>query len=146
MIATGLSGSVRLGGKSFARVAPSLAPSDRILTGLSGWVFPLYLAAGRRRIAGRRERCQPDGMSFFDSIPPPPPPPEPVRQRRPAWQQPDAVIPGSVAGELIRVAQKIDADLIVAGGYGHSRLGERMFGGVTQGLLTTSPVCCLLSH
>ena len=53
---------------------------------------------------------------------------------------------GSVAGELIRVAQKIDADLIVAGGYGHSRLGEWIFGGVTQGLLATSPVCCLLSH
>jgi len=42
-------------------------------------------------------------MSFFDSIPPPPPPPEPVRQRRPAWQQPDAVIPGSVAGELMLI-------------------------------------------
>lgn len=53
---------------------------------------------------------------------------------------------GSVAGELIRVAQKIDADLIVAGGYGHSRLGEWIFGGVTQGLLAASPVCCLLSH
>jgi nucleotide-binding universal stress UspA family protein len=53
---------------------------------------------------------------------------------------------GSIAGELIRVAQKIDADLIVAGGYGHSRLGEWVFGGVTQGLLAESPVCCLLSH
>ena len=53
---------------------------------------------------------------------------------------------GSVAGELIRVAQKIGADLIVAGGYGHSRLGEWIFGGVTQGLLAASPVCCLLSH
>jgi nucleotide-binding universal stress UspA family protein len=53
---------------------------------------------------------------------------------------------GSVAYELIRVAEKIDADLIVAGGYGHSRLGELIFGGVTQGLLAASPVCCLLSH
>jgi hypothetical protein len=34
-----LSGSVRLGGKPFARVAPSLAPSDRVLIGLSGWAF-----------------------------------------------------------------------------------------------------------
>ncbi len=54
-------------------------------------------------MADRREQCQPDGMSFFDSIPPPPPPPEPERQRRPAWQQPDAVIPGSVPGELILI-------------------------------------------
>jgi nucleotide-binding universal stress UspA family protein len=53
---------------------------------------------------------------------------------------------GSIAGELIRVAQKIDADLIVVGGYGHSRLGEWIFGGVTQGLLSASPACCLLSH
>ncbi len=46
-------------------------------------------------------------MSFFDSIPPPPPPPAPPRRRRPAWEQPDEVIPGSVPGELmlIRTAQ-----------------------------------------
>src|SRR5258708_22894859 len=54
-------------------------------------------------MAARQEGCQPDGMSFFDSIPPPPPPPEPVRQRRPAWEQPDAAIPGSVAGDLILI-------------------------------------------
>jgi nucleotide-binding universal stress UspA family protein len=36
--------------------------------------------------------------------------------------------------------------LIVAGGYGHSRLGEWIFGGVTHELLACSPVCCLLSH
>jgi nucleotide-binding universal stress UspA family protein len=57
-----------------------------------------------------------------------------------------ARVVGSAEGELIRVAQEIDADLIVAGGYGHSRLGEWIFGGVTQGLLAESPVCCLLSH
>src|SRR5215472_3634346 len=47
------------------------------------------------------------GMSFFDSIPQPPPPPEPVRRPRPAWRQPDAVIPGSVPDEvmLIRAEQ-----------------------------------------
>jgi nucleotide-binding universal stress UspA family protein len=53
---------------------------------------------------------------------------------------------GSGHAELIRFAQEMNADLIVAGGYGHSRLGEWIFGGVTQGLLATSPVCCLLSH
>jgi nucleotide-binding universal stress UspA family protein len=53
---------------------------------------------------------------------------------------------GSAHSELIRVAQETNADLIVAGGYGHTRLGEWIFGGVTQGLLATSPVCCLLSH
>jgi nucleotide-binding universal stress UspA family protein len=52
----------------------------------------------------------------------------------------------SVAGELIRSAKEQGADLIVAGGYGRSRLGEFIFGGVTRELLTTSPICCLFSH
>jgi nucleotide-binding universal stress UspA family protein len=38
------------------------------------------------------------------------------------------------------------ADLIVAGGYGHSRLEEWLFGGATRELLAGSPVCCLFSH
>lgn len=54
-------------------------------------------------MANRRERCQPNGMSFFDSIPQPPAPPEPVRRPRPAWEKPDAVIPGSVPGELMLI-------------------------------------------
>jgi nucleotide-binding universal stress UspA family protein len=37
-------------------------------------------------------------------------------------------------------------DLLVAGAYGHSRLGEWVFGGVTRELLAESPVCCLFSH
>ena len=53
---------------------------------------------------------------------------------------------GSGAGELIRLAQEEGADLIVAGAYGHSRLGEWAFGGVTRDLLASSPVCCLMSH
>ena len=52
----------------------------------------------------------------------------------------------SGAAELIRLAKEQGADLIVAGGYGRSRLGEFIFGGVTRELLTTSPICCLFSH
>jgi len=44
------------------------------------------------------------------------------------------------------VAAHAANDLIVAGGYGHSRLGEWIFGGVTHELLGSSPVCCMLSH
>ncbi|HEX2726691.1 MAG TPA: universal stress protein [Beijerinckiaceae bacterium] len=51
-----------------------------------------------------------------------------------------------VADELILVAEQNDADLIVAGGYGHARLREWVFGGVTADLLRHSPKCCLLSH
>ena len=50
------------------------------------------------------------------------------------------------AHELLRSTKDEKADLIVAGGYGHSRLGEWIFGGVTQELLASSPVCCMLSH
>jgi nucleotide-binding universal stress UspA family protein len=52
----------------------------------------------------------------------------------------------TVAGELLRFAKEARADLIVAGGYGHSRLGEWAFGGVTRDLIADSPVCCLFSH
>jgi hypothetical protein len=39
-------------------------------------------------------------MSFFESIPRPPPP-EPARFEQPAWERSDAVIPGSVPGEVL---------------------------------------------
>jgi nucleotide-binding universal stress UspA family protein len=52
----------------------------------------------------------------------------------------------SAADEIIRFATAEKSDLIVAGGYGHSRLGEWIFGGATRHLLSSSPVCCLLSH
>jgi nucleotide-binding universal stress UspA family protein len=53
---------------------------------------------------------------------------------------------GSGAEQLIDIAQEERADLLVTGAYGHSRLGEWMFGGVTRELLGTSPICCLMSH
>jgi nucleotide-binding universal stress UspA family protein len=53
---------------------------------------------------------------------------------------------GSGAAELIGLVKEEHADLLVAGAYGHSRLGEWIFGGVTRDLLSTSPVCCLMSH
>ncbi|MEY9434434.1 nucleotide-binding universal stress UspA family protein [Bradyrhizobium elkanii] len=47
---------------------------------------------------------------------------------------------------LVRLAKSEGADLIVTGGYGHSRLGEWMFGGMTRGLLQQVPICLLMSH
>jgi nucleotide-binding universal stress UspA family protein len=53
---------------------------------------------------------------------------------------------GSGAAQLVHIAQEERADLLVTGAYGHSRLGEWMFGGMTRELLATSPICCLMSH
>lgn len=50
------------------------------------------------------------------------------------------------ADEILRFAQREDADLIVMGAYGHSRLREWVLGGATRDILTTTPVCCLMSH
>jgi nucleotide-binding universal stress UspA family protein len=52
----------------------------------------------------------------------------------------------TVTNSLLRFVGDEGIDLIVAGGYGHSRLGEWIFGGVTHDLLASAPVCCLLSH
>ena len=50
------------------------------------------------------------------------------------------------AESLQQMAHDEFADLIVTGAYGHSRLGEWIWGGVTRRLLTSSQLCCLLSH
>lgn len=50
------------------------------------------------------------------------------------------------AGEaILRFVAREDADLLVMGAYGHSRLHEWMFGGVTRDVLRNTPVCCLMS-
>jgi nucleotide-binding universal stress UspA family protein len=52
----------------------------------------------------------------------------------------------SEADDLIQFALREQADLLVLGAYGHSRLGEWIFGGMTQNILNTSPISCLMSH
>jgi nucleotide-binding universal stress UspA family protein len=57
-------------------------------------------------------------------------------------------VPASVAaGEaLLSHAANVEADLIVAGGYGHSRVREVLLGGVTRTLMRSSPIPVLMSH
>jgi nucleotide-binding universal stress UspA family protein len=50
------------------------------------------------------------------------------------------------AEALVDLACEHAADLLVTGAYGHSRLREWAFGGVTRDLLRGCPICCLLSH
>ena len=54
--------------------------------------------------------------------------------------------PERVGMELQNAAQEVGADLIVAGAYGHTRLGEWAFGGVTDDLLNAPEQFILLSH
>lgn len=52
----------------------------------------------------------------------------------------------AVEDEIQRVANLHGADLIVAGAYGHSRMREWAFGGVTDSFLHRPPCFVLLSH
>ncbi len=53
---------------------------------------------------------------------------------------------GSGADQIIGLAEDEGADLLVTGAYGHNRVNEWIFGGMTRDLLTSSPICCLMSH
>lgn len=50
------------------------------------------------------------------------------------------------ADEILRFARHHNADLVVMGAYGHSRLREWIFGGATFDMLQGASVCCLMSH
>jgi len=52
----------------------------------------------------------------------------------------------SDAEAILRAAHDIDADLIVLGGYGHARLREFVFGGVTRELLSGADIPLFMSH
>jgi nucleotide-binding universal stress UspA family protein len=47
---------------------------------------------------------------------------------------------------LLEVIGEQKADLVVMGGYGHSRLREWLLGGVTYKLLRKSPVSLVIAH
>jgi nucleotide-binding universal stress UspA family protein len=46
----------------------------------------------------------------------------------------------------LETARAADADLLVAGAYGRSRLSEVIFGGFTEGLLEDASLPVLLLH
>lgn len=53
---------------------------------------------------------------------------------------------GDAPAQLERIAADVDAGVIVAGAYGHSRLRELILGGMTRHLLAQTARCVLLSH
>jgi nucleotide-binding universal stress UspA family protein len=52
----------------------------------------------------------------------------------------------NVHNAMLSLAADNDSDLIVMGGYGHSRLREFILGGVTRGIFETLTVPALISH
>jgi nucleotide-binding universal stress UspA family protein len=52
----------------------------------------------------------------------------------------------SAPDTLLSYAADISADLLVVGGYGHSRLRELILGGVTRELLQHMTLPVLMSH
>jgi nucleotide-binding universal stress UspA family protein len=55
-------------------------------------------------------------------------------------------VDSDVANTLLSHAADASADLIVMGGYGHSRLRELVLGGATRGILAAMTVPVLMSH
>lgn len=55
-------------------------------------------------------------------------------------------VPGDVGEALLSRASDLGADLVVMGGYGHSRLAEFLLGGVTRRLLARMMTPVLISH
>lgn len=52
----------------------------------------------------------------------------------------------SVGGTLLDQAEKLDVDLLVVGGYGHSRLREFIVGGATQHIRSHATIPVLMAH
>ncbi len=53
---------------------------------------------------------------------------------------------GDAGSQLDAIAAEARIDIVVAGAYGHARLREWIFGGVTRHLLQQSSACALLVH
>ena len=51
-----------------------------------------------------------------------------------------------VGASLLAAANAADCDLLVMGGYGHSRLREMILGGATRGVLGAGTLPVLMSH
>jgi nucleotide-binding universal stress UspA family protein len=51
-----------------------------------------------------------------------------------------------VGKALLSRASDLGADLVVMGGYGHSRMAEMLLGGVTRRLLAQMTMPVLISH
>ena len=53
---------------------------------------------------------------------------------------------GGIADTILAQVAEEQADLLVMGGYGHSRMRELLFGGVTRSIVESAATPILLAH
>jgi nucleotide-binding universal stress UspA family protein len=53
---------------------------------------------------------------------------------------------GGIADTILAQVAEERADLLVMGGYGHSRVRELLFGGVTRSILENTTIPILVAH
>ncbi|WP_371930175.1 universal stress protein [Bradyrhizobium sp. CCGUVB1N3] len=58
----------------------------------------------------------------------------------------DRFASGDLQASILSIAADESVDLLVMGGYGHSRLQETVFGGVTQETFRSMTVHVMMSH
>jgi nucleotide-binding universal stress UspA family protein len=139
-------------GRALLLVPPGRAPQGPLRTVMVAWedkreaaravreAIPFMEDAGRTIVVlvdpGTRDRAEPEA--------------EIARHLARHGTKVEAVIASrgdrTVAEELLDQARRCSADLIVMGGYGHSRLSEWVLGGVTTEMLEECPYPILLAH
>ncbi|KZL17374.1 universal stress protein [Pseudovibrio sp. WM33] len=55
-------------------------------------------------------------------------------------------VSGSVSEALLSTVERLNADMLVMGGYGHSRLAQYLFGGATRRVLHEMKIPVLMTH
>jgi len=109
--------------RAFGDALPLLEQAQKVaVVTVSGPHTPQLVLQGGERLAGRLWRA---GVSASF-------------KRLPGEEEAGAMLLSFVAD--------MGADLLVAGGYGHSRVRESLFGGVTRSLLTSQTLPLFMSH
>jgi nucleotide-binding universal stress UspA family protein len=109
--------------RAFGDSRPILAFAERVeIVTVTGHSTPVATARGGARLAAQLDR---DGTT--------------AEYRRLAGEQ-------NPADAILSYVADVGADLLVAGGYGHSRLREALFGGVTRTLLASQTLPLFLSR
>lgn len=142
------------GGRGLFLVPPKAAPRSSVQTVLIGWTdtrqsaravaeaLPLIVQAAQVHIVMVREEAhgRMGGAEVLADIS--------THLARHGVEATATVLDTetSATDALLAEAERISADLIVIGAYGHSRFREWVLGGVTADLLENSPVPLFLAH